>query len=297
MRARRPSASSGLAGLDDRSCHVLDAIEIGRQVVRDERGVEVVRGLVGVHQGPVDAAAHALGPAFEDLVPEGVGQGLHRVAGLDLVAVAMQEAVQLGEGERAEPLEKALGGVAQVPAAEAAGRFGERWHPAGARLGRAADPAVGLGGPELLVEVEGLGQHGAAAAEPVARLVVEPVELLDEPMTALVEPGPLARVEPGAPAAAGIAVVPGDAGRGRQGTIGAGHGTDLQSQPRVRGPGTRRGPREARRRPDRHVPQPAPTVQQSFRAVPANLRRIAGTARSRGVGGGGPAGRGVGPPV
>ena len=148
----------------------------------------------------VDGIGGSLDPdrsTLGHLVGEGVGQRLGRVGAVHLVAVAVHQAVQLAQRERAVPGQDRETGRAEVTAGERerVGRDrGER------RLGRAGRaPAVGVvdRGPEPFVDDLDLVEDLAAVARPLEGVAVVHGQGLDESALLGVQVGTVRKV-PGA---------------------------------------------------------------------------------------------------
>lgn len=171
-------------------------VEIGSDVGRPEGWIDDRRQVdtgdrVVAQQAAVHGPADALGPPLAHLVGHGVAERLHRVVTVDLVAVAVEQGVDLPEGERPVALQEALGEVAEGGAGDGARGARQGGQPALTRFGRATAPATGFAGPQPVVEREAFGEPDVAGDEPRGRLLVEPGEGGDDLSAFGLEPGPL----------------------------------------------------------------------------------------------------------
>lgn len=156
----------------------------------DERwfAVALLAGGWDVLDEGVDAALDASHSAEAHLVAHGVGEALHGHVADDAVAVAVQEGVEVAEGEGAVAAEDGPAGAAEAAAPEGCGVGDRGWDGLLVGVGWAADPERRGGRPELVGEVVELGEDLDAAGGAGGELVVDAVELVEQSVSAGVEP-------------------------------------------------------------------------------------------------------------
>lgn len=101
----------------------------------------------------------------------------------NLEAVDVQQGVQLDERERAVTPKELLGGAPERLTPELHGLHGQRGQPQATGLRGPAVATVVSEGPEGLVDLERLVDHGPAGLQPLGGLVVERVEPVDQLLT------------------------------------------------------------------------------------------------------------------
>ncbi|MEP6658541.1 MAG: hypothetical protein ABJD24_01335 [Acidimicrobiales bacterium] len=113
-----------------------------------------------------------------DLIAHGVGQILHGVAAAHPVAVRVDQAVKVAQGEHAVAAQDRQGNGAEAAAPDDVRVLLEGGQEGMVRAwGTAAVPAR-LSRPELVVDVVDFGDEHVAAGGPLERLVIELVELV-----------------------------------------------------------------------------------------------------------------------
>ena len=145
----------------------------------------------------VDAAAETDRAAHVVLVGQGVCEGLHGCAAGDLVAVAVDEVVELAERERSVPAEQDEAGGAEpaAPERECIGRHRrERLLVVG---GWAAALRFGGDGPELLADAAEVGQDLEPLEGEGGELGVDLIELVQRGVALDLDADPRGRAEAG----------------------------------------------------------------------------------------------------
>jgi hypothetical protein len=131
------------------------------------------------------------------LLPEGVTQGFHGLAGVDGEAVQVQQDVQLPQGELAVPAEEPQAGGSELDTANGARILADRRHRCLVRAGRPSAPPTGEPRPQLLVDLQGLGDQRPPPADELRRLLVECIEGVDDELATPVQHVPLDPPQPG----------------------------------------------------------------------------------------------------
>jgi hypothetical protein len=126
--------------------------------------------------GLVAASFDAVGAALLDLVPHGVGELLRGVGAVNAVAVHVDQAVKVAQGEHAVAAQDREGDGAQAAAADDVGTFFEGGQEGMVRARGTPAVPVRLSGPELVVDGVDLGDERVAAGGPLDCLTIERAE-------------------------------------------------------------------------------------------------------------------------
>jgi acetohydroxy acid isomeroreductase-like protein len=126
--------------------------------------------------GCVAAPFDAVGAALLDLVAHGVGELLRGFSAVNAVAVRVDQAVKLAQGEHAVAAQDRESDGAEAAAADDVSLFREGGQEGIVRARGTPAVPVRLSGPELVVDGVDLGDEAVAARGPLDCLTIEFVE-------------------------------------------------------------------------------------------------------------------------